>query len=238
MASPLVRAPVSEETRLACFHALPEKPFWKEKLDQISGVLFLSDTMRHRGRLILSTIMPLYGDAQLLKTYFGIAEDDLSGRLYFLVLHVWLLHRRLVALQEELTRDALWEAVDDLYRAILSEAHVSEMRLSAYVREMQQTALGFCLLLDEAFDRPLFAGETALRIWFMVFKAKEERRFSPHVLDLTAYLLRTSKFVAEIPTDLLLRGSFSWPRWPPHLDGAPAVEAETEDGGKTFFSKM
>ncbi|KFH01059.1 hypothetical protein TGVAND_215920 [Toxoplasma gondii VAND] len=237
MTSPVVCAPLSEETKRACFPPLPEESFWRQRFDQIKDVLFLNDTLRHRGRLLLSSILPLYGDMNLLKTYFGIEEGSLSARLYFLVLHVWLLHRRLVALQEELTREALWEAVDDLYRAILSEEKVSEMRLSAYVREMQQTALGFCLLLDEAFDQPHFAGEAAHRIWYMVFEAKEECRFAPHVLDLTAYLLRTSQFVASIPTERLLRGSFSWPRWPPHLEDGAVEEWRTADGGRTFFPK-
>ncbi|KFG31829.1 hypothetical protein TGP89_215920 [Toxoplasma gondii p89] len=98
MTSPVVCAPLSEETKRACFPPLPEESFWRQRFDQIKDVLFLNDTLRHRGRLLLSSILPLYGDMNLLKTYFGIEEGSLSARLYFLVLHVWLLHRRLVAL--------------------------------------------------------------------------------------------------------------------------------------------
>ncbi|PFH34928.1 hypothetical protein BESB_069610 [Besnoitia besnoiti] len=238
MACPLVRAQISEETRLACFHPLPETPLWRAALNKLSDTLFYNDTIRHRGRMLLSTVLPLYADRGLMKTYFGIAENDLCGQLYFLVLHVWLLHRRLVALQDELTRDSLWEAVDDVYRAILCEEKVSEMRISSYVREMQRTALGFCLALDEAFDEACFAGEAAHRIWYVVYGADDASRYAPHVLDLTAYLLRTSQFVADIPVDLLYRGSFSWPRWPPHIEGLSALEPTEAGEQKTFFKKM
>lgn len=40
----------------------------------------------------------------LVLTDFGIAEDDLCGHIYFLLIHVWLVHRRLVAL---VSRDSI-----------------------------------------------------------------------------------------------------------------------------------
>ncbi|PHJ19776.1 ubiquinol-cytochrome c family chaperone [Cystoisospora suis] len=199
MQSPLTRPPLSEELA-SCLHSQADMPAsgWRRKAQALADCFFYGDTLRQRGRRLLSGMMHLYTAHGLLREQFGIAEDDFCGHIYFLLLHVWLVHRRLVAIGDEMTRASLWEALEEFFKAVLSEEKVSEMRISAYVREMQNTALGFCLSLDEAFDGQNFAGEAAHRIWFVIFRANKELQYSSEVLNLTAYLVRTVRVQATI----------------------------------------
>lgn len=53
----------------------------------------------------------------------------------------------------------------------------------------------------------------------------------PQILPLSFTRVRQATFVAEIPRDVLVRGSFSWPTWPPL--GVPSAS-----GDGAHFSRM
>ncbi|KAL8437279.1 hypothetical protein ACSSS7_001042 [Eimeria intestinalis] len=176
-----------------------------QKLRSVASYLLSPRGLEEEGRRLLCTAIPLFEDVNLTKQYFGIGEAQYNARIYYLLLHLWLLH---CALQEK----------------------VSEFKVPSILRDQQFVSLGFCVALDEAFEDGSIglAGQLAHRLWVTVYEAAEDKRECPELISLATYAMRARSFAMQLPREVLIQGAFRWPTWPPQAnEHVPSKAAET-----------
>ncbi|KAF8821940.1 hypothetical protein IE077_000135 [Cardiosporidium cionae] len=141
--------------------------------------------------------------------------EDTDHVMFFFLIHVWLLHRKLVDLDKVAFNATFWEKVWDYYRRFLLQEQVKEGMFSTHLREMQQYSIGFCLGLDEAFDSltDYWVGSLRCVLFDHIYKQKNVPFEDPHIDELVAYVLRMFQFLKLIPADVFLKGIFNWPEW-------------------------
>eukprot|EP00386_Alphamonas_edax_P006047 GDKI01019692.1.p1 GENE.GDKI01019692.1~~GDKI01019692.1.p1 ORF type:complete len:368 (+),score=57.49 GDKI01019692.1:183-1286(+) len=158
-------------------------------------------------------------DPKLLEL-FQIDPKDFAQRGYFLIMHTWLLHRRLLIAGHASVHYFFWEMIwNDFMFKIRYEENVSEFRASSALKDVQQYALGFCLALDECLDHDdRWAGQLKYVLWGNVFSGKIPRD-DPRLERLTVYLMHHMQFVMGLPDDVFDDVAFKWPAWPPPKKG-------------------
>ncbi|KAL8449719.1 hypothetical protein Emed_002974 [Eimeria media] len=157
-----------------------------QKLRSVANYLLSPRGLEEEGRRLLCTAIPLFDDVSWTKQNFGIGQAQYNARIYFLLLHLWLLH---CALQQK----------------------VSEFKVPSILRDQQFVSLGFCVALDEAFEDGSAgpAGQLAHRLWVTVYEADEDKRECPELIALTTYAMRARSFALQLPREVLIQGAFS-----------------------------
>ncbi|KAL8433354.1 hypothetical protein Efla_001908 [Eimeria flavescens] len=201
-----------------------------DRLRRLGSYLLSPRGLEEDGRRLLSTAIPLYEDVRFTQQYFGIGKENYNARVYFLLLHVWLLHCGLQQAKAETLKIKVWDAFwDFLTNNLLREgaSHAAEFKVPSILRDQQFVSLGFCVSLDEAFEDDSCgpAGQLAHRLWVTLFEAAEDKRDCPELVALATYAMRARSFVLQLPPQALVLAAFRWPAWPP-------VEA-VQNAGKT-----
>mmetsp|Transcript_12133 Transcript_12133/g.17690 ORF Transcript_12133/g.17690 Transcript_12133/m.17690 type:complete len:312 (-) Transcript_12133:295-1230(-) len=138
-----------------------------------------------------------------------------------LTLHVWLLHKRLLAdtndphssllIQEELF-DILWNNA----RARIRAEGVNELTVNKHLKDVQQITFQQCTHLDHAFsnfDTTSFekrSEEIAAAIWMHIL-LKDEEAYNDHIRRLTAYVeYQFANIVHHLPEEFFREGRIGW----------------------------
>jgi len=138
-----------------------------------------------------------------------------------LTLHVWLLHKRLVAdthdphtsllIQEELF-DILWNNT----RARIRAEGVNELTVNKHLKDVQQVTFQQCTHLDHAFsdfettDFEKRSEEIAAAIWMHIL-LKDEEALNDHIRRLTAYVeYQFTNILHQLPDKYFREGRIAW----------------------------
>ena len=133
-----------------------------------------------------------------------------NHQLFWMFTHAWLLHKRMIVFddraQEEDYFNALFRVVDNW----LIVKEIPRHRLSVEMQNAQRHALGFCVSLDVAIERPDILGGRILEALYNTFHEGQVPRDDPQLVLLTKYVIRQAAFALVIPRPNFLQGKFIW----------------------------
>jgi len=138
----------------------------------------------------------------------GMMGNDFRSRHSILMVHVWLVHRRLLkcskrglAIQESLF-DELWDDTSVRIR----QAGIGEMSVNKYLTQVQGYSFRTCVELDEAMSKPTDAErleETAGSLWRTVYNKRDEVD-EARVLELAQYVKGEHALLHDLPDASIL----------------------------------
>lgn len=170
----------------------------------------------------------------------GLIGADFRSKHMLLVLHVWMVHKRLMfegksgqSLQEALF-DELWEDTSNRIRG----QGVAEISVNKYLKEVQSYSFRCCVELDRALDQymqgkeePGSAAEAVEAevgsaeekleddiggvLWRLLYLRREEIDVD-HVLELAKYVVREQVSLSDVSKDAVFEGRIQWgalPSW-------------------------
>mmetsp|Transcript_107932 Transcript_107932/g.302308 ORF Transcript_107932/g.302308 Transcript_107932/m.302308 type:complete len:307 (+) Transcript_107932:65-985(+) len=154
-------------------------------------------------------------DNEPLLSAFAI-DAGFNMQVYFMILHAWLLHQRLVlegskakALDKE-----LFESCWTLVRNFMWLKKVPEYRFDAELRNVQEYMLGCCVHLDKALERPdILPARLQQVLWANVYSGSVKRDAAA-LTRLTKYCLRQLGLMLQLDEERFLSGSFVWADFP------------------------
>jgi len=196
LADPIGDLPLWHPKRLA--HQIGD-PFRKRKI-----------TVARYHKLILERL-----DNEPLLDAFGVdAGFNMQG--YFMILHAWLLHQRLVleGSQARKIDEELFEHCWNLTRSWLVLKRVPEYRFDAELQNVQEYMLGACIAMDKALERPdVLPARMQQCLWANMYSGsvkKDHRGLN----RLTKYMLRQLGLMLQLDSDRFLSGQFVWADFP------------------------
>ncbi|CAE8621631.1 unnamed protein product, partial [Polarella glacialis] len=204
-----------EALRYVVDHVDPiaEMPVWHPRRVAVK----LTDPFRDRKlavaryhRLILERL-----DNEPLLAAFGV-DTGFNMQAYFMILHAWLLHQRLVLEGSKAKRldEELFETCWTLTRNWLLLKKTPEYRFDAELQNVQEYMLGCCIAMDKALERPdVLPARVQQVLWNNMYSGsvKKDHR---GLMRLTKYILRQLSLVLQLDTDRFLTGSFVWADFP------------------------
>lgn len=153
-------------------------------------------------------------------------DSSFNMQVYFIILHAWLLHQRLVlegAKAKKLDED-LFESCWTLVRNWMWLKKVPEYRFDAELQNVQEYMLGCCVALDKALERPdILPARLQQVLWANVYSGAVKRDHAA-LRRLTKYVLRQLGLVLQLEGEVLMGGHFTWadyPLLPEPARGAP-----------------
>jgi len=165
-------------------------------------------------------------DNEPLLTAFGI-DTGFNMQVYFMVLHAWLLHQRLVlegSKAKALDKD-LFESCWTLVRNFMWLKKIPEYRFDAELRNVQEYMLGCCVALDKALERPdILPARLQQVLWANVYSGAVKKDAAA-LTRLTKYCLRQLGLMLQLDAERFLSGSFVWADFPVP-DGQPRRRLE------------
>ena len=155
----------------------------------------------------------------------GKISDSFRAKHALIVLHVWLLHKRLLRegdegkLIQESLFDSLWEESTHRIRAM----GVNELSVNSYLKEIQQYSYGAMISYDAALniteDSEKRKDDLAGALYRYVYLRSENSDLDEaHVLLLADYVEQELKSLYDIPFDAIREGRIRWgnlPKWKP-----------------------
>jgi len=165
--------------------------------------------------------------------------DDFRSEQLLIVLHVWLLHKRLISISkaseskslalkvQECLFDQLWEDTCSRIRA----KGINELSVNKNLKEVQGYCLRLCLELDEALkthphDEQLLLDDIAAALWRLLWRQEED--VDPDiVLALARYVLQELQSLQALSVPAVCGGRVAWgspPLWPDRSLGQTAAE--------------
>ncbi|CAJ1385617.1 unnamed protein product [Effrenium voratum] len=154
-------------------------------------------------------------DNEPLLAAFGI-DAGFNMQAYFMILHAWLLHQRLVleGSQAKKLDEELFEHCWNLTRSWLVLKRVPEYRFDAELQNVQEYMLGACIAMDKALERPdVLPARVQQCLWANMYSGsvKKDHR---GLTRLTKYLLRQLGLMLQLDADRFLTGQFIWADFP------------------------
>jgi len=154
-------------------------------------------------------------DNDALSRTFDI-DAGFNMQAYFMILHVWLLHQRLVLegsaakkLDEELF-ESCWTTV----RNWLWLKKVPEYRFDAELQNVQEYMFGCCIALDKALERSdILPARLQQVLWANIYSGSVKKDAAA-LNRLTKYLLRQLGLMLQIDKEHFLAGNFKWAPFP------------------------
>jgi len=154
-------------------------------------------------------------DNEPLLSAFGI-DAGFNMQVYFMILHAWLLHQRLVlegsaakALDEK-----LFESCWTLCRNFMWLKKIPEYRFDAELQNVQEYMLGCCVALDKALERPdILPARLQQVLWANVYSGGSKKDAAT-LTRLTKYCLRQLGLMLQLDAERFLSGSFVWADFP------------------------
>jgi len=149
-------------------------------------------------------------DDELCKT-FNI-DRGFNKRAYFMILHLWLLHQRLILEgpnAKSLDTD-LFSTAWDILKQWMMLKKVPEYRFGAELRNVQEHMLGCCVALDNALERPdILPARLQQTLWANVYSG-EGKKDAEVLTHLTKYLLRQLGLMLQLDAEVFLNADFVW----------------------------
>jgi hypothetical protein len=141
-----------------------------------------------------------------LQDTLGIAAD-FNSQLFWLFLHAWVLHGRMVAFDDGAQEEDYFEALFRVIDHWILAKDIPRHRLTLEIANAQKHALSFCIALDVACEKAeILPARIALAI-NSVFP-------SGHTELLTKYTLRQASLALHLSRAHFLQGQFLWADFP------------------------
>mmetsp|Transcript_56072 Transcript_56072/g.121258 ORF Transcript_56072/g.121258 Transcript_56072/m.121258 type:complete len:333 (+) Transcript_56072:232-1230(+) len=196
-----------------------ELPWWhpRKLTSQVSKPLHARKEAGFRLRDLITERL----DNETLLQAFEI-DNGFNMQVYFMILHAWLLHQRLVLEGNKAKRlDAdLFEHCWTLVRNWMWIRKVPEYRFDTEMRNVQEFLLGCCVALDKALERPdILPARLRQELWANVYSGGCKKDSAALTL-LTKYCLRQLALMLQLDTECVLNGNFVWADFPVP-DGKP-----------------
>ena len=152
----------------------------------------------------------------------GLIYNDFRSKHTMLILHVWMIHKRLIIGDtgrvgknvQECLFDELWEDTSSRIRNI----GIAELSVNKNLKDVQGYSFKCMLELDHALTRPSedeIVDTIGGTLWRFVYMRRNEVDVD-HVLELANYIRREQKSVLTIPTSAIFDGRLDWgplPNW-------------------------
>merc|ERR1719330_1016902 len=154
-------------------------------------------------------------DNEPLLSAFGI-DAGFNMQVYFMVLHAWLLHQRLVleGSKAKALDEKLFESCWTLCRSFMWLKKIPEYRFDAELQNVQEYMLGCWVHLDKALDRPdILPARLQQVLWANIYSGSVKKDAAA-LTRLTKYCLRQLGLILQIDAERFLSGSFVWADFP------------------------
>jgi len=176
-------------------------------------------------------------DNEGLSQTFDI-DGGFNMQVYFMVLHIWLLHQRLVLegpaakrLDEDLFEDC-WTTV----RNWMWLKKVPEYRFDAELQNVQEYMFGCCLALDKALERSdILPARLQQVLWANIYSGSVKKDAAA-LNRLTKYILRQLGLVLQLDKEHFLAGNFTWADYP--LTTTPIAKRELPAWRKQYSEEV
>jgi len=139
-------------------------------------------------------------------------DQGFNHTMYFMTIHAWLLHRRLILEGKEGYRidDDLFESCWACTKQWMQVKKVKEFRFSAELRNTQEYMFTLMLSLDDTLDRAdILAARMQLVLWANVYSGEPSRN-AHFIVLLTKYILRQLSMILQLPAESVMEGRFKW----------------------------
>eukprot|EP00441_Pelagodinium_beii_P033794 CAMPEP_0197638312 /NCGR_PEP_ID=MMETSP1338-20131121/13282_1 /TAXON_ID=43686 ORGANISM="Pelagodinium beii, Strain RCC1491" /NCGR_SAMPLE_ID=MMETSP1338 /ASSEMBLY_ACC=CAM_ASM_000754 /LENGTH=295 /DNA_ID=CAMNT_0043210865 /DNA_START=53 /DNA_END=936 /DNA_ORIENTATION=- len=156
-------------------------------------------------------------DNEPLLAAFGI-DNSFNMQAYFMILHAWLLHQRLVLEGSKAKKqdEDLFETCWTLTRNWLLLKKTPEYRFDAELQNVQEYMLGACVAMDRALERPdILPARVQQCLWNNMYSGSVKKDHKG-LLRLTKYMLRQLGLMLALDADCFLSGKFVWADFPVH----------------------
>jgi len=154
-------------------------------------------------------------DNEPLLGTFGI-DTGFNMQTYFMILHAWLLHQRLVlegTKAKKLDED-LFEACWTLIRNWMVFKKIPEYRFDAELQNVQEYMLGCCVHMDKALEQPdILPARVQQVLWANIYSGSVKKDAAA-LTRLTKYMLRQLGLMLQLEADCFLNGNFVWADFP------------------------
>jgi cytochrome b pre-mRNA-processing protein 3 len=140
----------------------------------------------------------------------GQVSNDFRSRQQMIMVHVWLIHRRLITegsrgtTLQECMFDELWDETSIRIR----NAGIHEMMVNKRLKDVQGYSFRTCMELDAAMTMPSEdekLEEVAGSLWRGVYQRNNEIE-PDHVLELAEYVKAEAASIMELPSEAVLEG--------------------------------
>jgi hypothetical protein len=154
-------------------------------------------------------------DNEALLNAFAI-DGGFNMQVYFMVLHAWLLHQRLVleGSRAKVLDEKLFESCWTLCRNFMWLKKVPEYRFDAELQNVQEYMLGCCVALDKALERPdILPARLQQVLWANVYSGAVKKD-AKALTRLTKYCLRQLGLMLQLDAERFMSASFVWADFP------------------------
>jgi len=154
-------------------------------------------------------------DNEPLLAAFGV-DAGFNMQAYFMILHAWLLHQRLVLEGSKAKKidEDLFEQCWNLSRSWLVLKRVPEYRFDAELQNVQEYMLGACIAMDKALERPdVLPARVQQCLWANMYSGSVKKDHKG-LTRLTKYMLRQLGLILQLDSDRFLTGQFIWADFP------------------------
>lgn len=143
-------------------------------------------------------------------------DDGFNKQVYFMMIHAWLLHQRLVLEGKAAERldEELFESCWTIVKNWLWLKKVPEYRFWEELRNVQEYMFGCCIALDKALERSdILPARVQQVLWGNVYSG-DARKDSESLVRLTKYIIRQLGLMLQIDKEHFLEGNFKWADFP------------------------
>ena len=149
-----------------------------------------------------------------LQAALGIGHG-FNQQLFWMMLHAWVLHKRMVVYEDGAQEEDYFEALFKVIDHWLLLKEIPRHRLTLEIANAQRHALGFCVGLDVAIEKPEILGVRVKETLKGAFFDQNPKNMEISQIDrLTKYLIRQASFALHIPRENFLQGQFVWIDFP------------------------
>lgn len=165
-------------------------------------------------------------------------DNGFNMQVYFMIIHAWLLHQRLVLEGSKAKRldEELFEGCWTLVRNWMWLKKTPEYRFDAELQNVQEYMLGCCIALDKALERPdILPARLQQVLWANIYSGGVKKD-SVGLTRLTKYCLRQLGLMLQLDAERFLSGSFVWASFP--VPGDPPLKRPQLPLWKEEFGKV
>jgi hypothetical protein len=166
-------------------------------------------------------------DNEPLMSAFHV-EHGFNMQCYFMMLHVWVLHKRLITEGRagKFIDKKMFELCWHLVQQWMLLKKIPEFRWNQELKNVQQHMLGMCVALDRALERPDILPARIQRVLANNLYSGEVNPDAECVTLLTKYTLRQLQHVLQVDQKHFLSGTFVWTDFPITHEQLELVENE------------
>ena len=147
-----------------------------------------------------------------LQDVLGVGPD-FNSQLFWLFLHAWVLHGRMVVFEDGPQEEDYFEALFRIIDHWILAKEIPRHRLTLEIANAQKHALSFCIALDVACEKPeILPARISL--------ALNNSFPTGHIELLTKYTLRQASLALHLSKSHFVQGEFLWADFP---DRAPPL---------------